>query len=322
MGIVLTVIAVVVVLVVLIAGVLGLSLVSLYVQLQASGVPVTITRLLGTKLRQLDPKYVAENLIALHKAGIPADIDQLETHILAGGHLADVTSAAISAHKAGMDFSFARLAAIDLAGRGVLEAVNASVNPKVLVCPAKSSERIMGVARDGVRLSARVRVTVRANLDRLVGGAGEQTILARVGEGIVGAIGRAASHKEILERPEAIAAYILDRGLDSGTGFSIVSVDVADVDVVDNVGARLAEEQAGADTKVAQARAEMRRAMAVASEYENKAATLGMTANVIAARSTIPLALAGACRSGRVWRLPRPVLAGPQPHLWDASSNV
>jgi uncharacterized protein YqfA (UPF0365 family) len=310
LGAVLGVIALIVVAVVL-------SCLKLWIQSQASGVHVTFPYLLGVKLRRVDPELLINQAVTLHKAGLEVELPLLEAHVLAGGNLARVVEANVSAAKAGLEVSFQGLAAIDLAGRDIAGAVQASVNPKVLICPPQNLPGITGVARDGIRLGARVRVTVRANLDRLVGGANEQTITARVGEGIVGAIGAAERHKDILERPELISQWILSRGLDSGTAFEIVSVDVSDVDVLDNVGAHLAEVQADADKKLAQAQAEIRRMMGVAREQEMNAKVVEMTSQLTAAKATVPLALAGAARQGTMWLTPRPVLAPPARLLWQ-----
>ncbi len=299
----------------------GLSFLPIWVQARASGVPVSFVQMLGMKLRGLDPKRLYEVLITAHKAGLDLNMDDLEAHVLAGGHLEAAVSAVISAEKAGLGVGFDRMCAIDLAGRDVEQAVEAAVNPRVLSCPAPGLPQISGVARDGIRVGAKVRVTVRANLEKLVGGAGEQTILARVGEGIVGAIGKMTSHSEAQERPELISQYILSHGLDSGTAFEIVSVDVADIDILDNVNARLREVQAQTDKVVAQARAEMRRMMAVARQQEMKARVVEMTAQLTANQALLPLAEAGACRNGQIWRSPRAVRAVWGRHRWDAAGG-
>ncbi len=290
---------------------------ALWIQARVSGVNVSFIEMIGMKLRGLNPNFILEQAIRLAKADIHVPFDSLEAHMLTGGNLQRVAEAIISASKAGINVDFDQLAAIDLAGRDVFYAVDAIVNPKVLVCPPSGSGRVLGVARDGIRVNATVRVTVRTNLERLVGGANEETVIARVGEGIVAAIGAAASHKEILERPEIISQYILSRGLDSGTSFEIVSVDVADVDVVDNVGARLAEEQAAADTVVAQARAEGRRMMAVALEREMRARVTEMNSQLIAARVVLPSEIAQSCRVGRMWRSRFPVHSTITRQLWN-----
>ena len=299
-----------VVLVALLAfGVLLLSFLNLWLQAKASGVQVGLMDMLMMRLRRVDPILVVNAMVSMSKAGVDVPLGALEAHVLAGGNLSGVANAVIAAEKAGLGADFRRLAAIDLCGRDVAAAVNARVNPRVLLCPPAGSEAaaISGVAQDGVRLSVTARVTVRTRMDRLVGGAGEDTVVARVGEGIVTAIGRARSHREILARPETITQYLLAKGLDSGTCFEILSVDIADVDVRDNVGARLKAAQADADKRIAQAQAEMRRTAAVASHQEMTARTLDMTSRVVAARAVVPLAAAAALKEanlGRVAPLP------------------
>lgn len=285
----------------------------LWIQAKATAVPVSLLDMVSMRLRKVDPALVVQTLISLTKAGVPAATDELEAHFLSGGRLERVGGALISAHKAGLGVSFRQLAAMDLAGRDVLAAVEGRVNPRVLVCPPAKSKlaAISGVCQDGVRLGVRARITVRTNLERLVGGAGEETVLARVGEGIVAAIGRSGSHKEILARPELIAEHLLGRGLDSGTSFEILSVDIAGVDVMDNVGARLQSFQAETDKKIAQARAEIRRATAVAAQLEMRAETLDSYAGVVVAKASLPLASAAAFRESNIgiprpWPAPRP----------------
>lgn len=319
---VLIVFAVVVGLTTLVFGVVCLSFFQVWVQSRASGVGVPFRQLLGMKLRGLNPKFVMHNQITLAKAGVDVEVDSLEAHILAGGNLAGVVDATISSQKAGLGFGFLRIAAIDLAGRDVVDAVRICVNPKVLVCPPRDSDKIMGVARDGIRLNAKVMVTVRTNLERLVGGANEETVIARVGEGIVSAIGNAENHKAILEAPEFISRYILSRGLDSGTSFEIVSIDISDVEVVDNVGARLREAQADADQQVAEARAEMRRAMAAAHEREMRAKVEEMNVQLTAAQATVPQAMARAYNDGNIWRSSVPPRAGFGRQLWDSLDSI
>ena len=297
------------------------SVAPVWLQARSSGVELSLLQLFGIKLRGLDPLTMVEALVTLNKAGVTADMSSLEAHVLAGGNLQAVVAASVAADKAGLGIKLDRICAIDLAGRDVVSAVEASVNPKVLFCPPARNEMVSGVARDGIRLGAKVRVTVRANVERLVGGAGEATIIARVGEGIVAAIGKVDSHKEILENPILISKYILERGLDAGTAFEIVSVDVGDVDIVDNLGARLAEAQAHSDKQVAQARAEMRRVMAVARENEMGALVREMTAQLTANQASLPLALSEACHSGKMWLSPRPVIAIWGAHRWDASTG-
>lgn len=247
------------------------------------------------RLRKVSPPSVVRPLIAATKAGLHMDSSQLEAHFLAGGDVDRVVRALISADKANIDLPFQQAAAIDLAGRDVFEAVQVSVNPKVVQTP-----RVAAMAKDGIQLIAIARVTVRANINRLVGGAGEETILARVGEGIVSTIGSADSHKAVLENPDAISKTVLGKGLDSGTAFEILSIDIADVDVGKNIGAELQADQAEADKRVAQARAEERRAMAVAEEQEMKARVEEMRAQVISAEAQIPLAMADAFRAGNL----------------------
>lgn len=270
---------------------------NLWVNAKAAGVPLSILQMAMMRLRRIDPARILDAAIRLWKAGAATEIDALEAHVLAGGHLEAVVEALISARKAGIAVDFPAVAAIDLAGRDVVDAVQARVNPKVVTVPPAGSPSggISGVARDGIRLEARARVTVRTRLERMVGGAGEDTIVARVGEGIVAAIGRAASHREILEKPDLISACLLEKGLDSGTCYEILSVDIADVDVLDNVAARLKSSQAEADKRIAQAQAEVRRATAVAAQQEMRARTVESAGRVTMARATVPLALAGAC---------------------------
>jgi len=273
-----------------------------WLRTKAVALPVSIFDLVWARLRGLRPEYLVDCMITLWNAGIKVPMADLEAHALCGGNLGAVTDAVVSAEKADLGVSFRELAAIDLAGRNVVDAVNTRVNPKVLVCPPVNSGLtvISAVARDGIQLGAKARVTVRTNLARLVGGAGEETIVARVGEGIVTAIGRAESHREILERPEVISAYVLSRGLDSGTCFEVLSIDIADVDVHDNVAARLRTSQAAADKRIAQARAEIRRAAALASQQEMKARTTESEARVEAARSIVPRGVAAAFEEGNL----------------------
>ncbi len=269
--------------------------VRLWIEAISAGVTVSIGSLVGMRLRKVSPPAVVRPLITATMAGIPLDIGQLEAHYLAGGRVDRVVGALISADKANIDLEFNQAAAIDLAGRDVFEAVQVSVNPKVINTP-----KVAAMAKDGIQLIAIARVTVRANINRLVGGAGEETILARVGEGIVSTIGSADSHKAVLENPDNISKVVLAKGLDSGTAFEILSIDIADVDVGKNIGAELQTDQAEADKRVAQARAEERRAMAVAEEQEMKARVVEMQAEVVKAEAQVPLALADALRSGNL----------------------
>ena len=267
--------------------------VRLWVEALSAGVKVNIGTLVGMRLRKVSPAAIVRPLINATKAGLDLDINQLEAHYLAGGRVDRVVGALISADKANIELAFNQAAAIDLAGRDVFEAVQFSVTPKVINTP-----RVAAMAQDGIQLIAVARVTVRANINRLVGGAGEETILARVGEGIVSTIGSSASHKAVLENPERISKTVLSKGLDSGTAFEILSIDIADVDVGKNIGAELQTDQAEADKRVAQARAEERRAMAVAHEQEMKARVEEMKAEVVRAEAQIPLAIAEAFRNG------------------------
>ena len=269
--------------------------VRLWIEATFSGVSLGLGTLVGMRLRKVSPPGVVRPLIAATKAGLELSVSHLEAHFLAGGDVDRVVRALISADKASIALPFQQAAAIDLAGRDVFEAVQVSVNPKVVQTP-----RVAAMAKDGIQLIAIARVTVRANINRLVGGAGEETILARVGEGIVSTIGSADTHKGVLENPDAISKTVLHKGLDSGTAFEILSIDIADVDVGKNIGAELQTDQAEADKRVAQARAEERRAMAMAREQEMKARVEEMRAQVIAAEAQIPLAMADAFRSGNM----------------------
>lgn len=262
--------------------------VGLWITAIFSGVRVGIGTLIGMRLRKVNPAEIIRPLISATKAGLKLDAGQMEAHYLAGGNVGRVVTALISADRANIELPWKRATAIDLAGRDVLEAVQVSVNPKVIQTP-----RVAAVAKDGIQVVAVARVTVRANIERLVGGAGEETIIARVGEGTVSSIGSAATHKMVLENPDAISKYVLERGLDAGTAFEILSIDIADVDVGRNIGAELQTDQAEADKKIAQAKAEERRAMAVAAEQE-------MRARVVEAEAQVPLALAEALRNGRL----------------------
>ncbi|MEZ4423865.1 MAG: flotillin-like protein FloA [Gemmatimonadota bacterium] len=269
--------------------------VKLWLEAIFSGVRVGIGQLVGMRLRRVNPAAVVRPLISATKAGLPLNSHELEAHYLAGGDVERVVRALISADKANIDLSFQQAAAIDLAGRDVFEAVQVSVNPKVITTP-----RVAAMAKDGIQLIAIARVTVRANINRLVGGAGEETIVARVGEGIVSNIGSAESHKAVLENPDNISKTVLAKGLDSGTAFEILSIDIADVDVGKNIGAELQTDQAEADKRIAQAKAEERHAMALAQEQEMRAKVQEMRAELVAAESKVPLAIAEAFRSGNL----------------------
>jgi uncharacterized protein YqfA (UPF0365 family) len=258
-----------------------------------SGVKVGIFSLIGMRLRQVPPHLIVDAMIQTKKAGIDVSSDVLEAHYLAGGNVLRVVAALVAADKANMDLSIQRATAIDLAGRDVLEAVQMSVNPKVIETP-----EVAAMAKDGIQVKAIARITVRANLDRLVGGAGEETILARVGEGIVTTIGSADSHKRVLENPDMISTTVLNKGLDSGTAFEILSIDIADVNIGKNIGAQLQTDQANADKNIAQAKAEERRAMAVAQEQEMKAKISEMRAKLVEKEAQVQLALAEAFRNG------------------------
>ena len=269
--------------------------ITLWISALAAGVRISIFTLVGMRLRRVIPSRIVNPLIKASKAGLTVTINQLESHYLAGGNVDRVVNALIAAHRANIELPFERAAAIDLAGRDVLEAVQMSVNPKVIETPF-----IAGVAMDGIEVKAKARITVRANIDRLVGGAGEETIVARVGEGIVSTLGSSTSHKKVLENPDLISQTVLSKGLDSGTAFEILSIDIADVDIGKNIGAELQTEQAEADKKIAQAKAEERRAMAVASEQEMKAKVVEMRAKVVGAEAEVPLAMSEALRSGNM----------------------
>ena len=269
--------------------------VRLWVTALASGAYVALSSLIGMRLRKVSPATIVYPLISATKAGLDLNVTDLEAHYLAGGNVGNVVNALISADKANIELDFKRAAAIDLAGREVLEAVQLSVNPKVIQTP-----RVAAVAKDGIQLIATARVTVRANIRRLVGGAGEETIMARVGEGIVSTIGSAESHKAVLENPDRISKTVLEKGLDSGTAYEILSIDIADVDVGKNIGAELQTDQAEADKRVFQAKAEQRRAMAVAAAQEKRALVEEMRARVVEAEAQVPLAMAEAFRSGNL----------------------
>lgn len=269
--------------------------VNLWFTAQLSGVRINLLNLFLMRLRKVPPSLVVNAMITSTKAGLNLTTNDIETHFLAGGHVNNVIKALISADKANIPLTFKLATAIDLAGRDVFDAVQLSVNPRVINTPP-----VAAVAKDGIQLIAKARVTVRANINQLVGGAGEETILARVGEGIVTTIGSAINHKEVLENPDRISKTVLEKGLDSGTAFEILSIDIADIDIGENVGAKLQTDQAEADLKVANARAEERRAMAVASEQEMRSKAQEARAKVIEAEAQLPLAMAEAFRSGNM----------------------
>lgn len=290
------------VILVIIAGIIALvlfyfifSYLALWVQALVSGARVGLLNIIFMRFRKVPPKLIVESKIMAVKAGIEIPTDDLESHYLAGGNVSRVVQALIAADKANIDLTFNRSVAIDLAGRDVLEAVRMSVNPKVIETPL-----VTAMAKDGIQLRALSRVTVRANIDRLVGGAGEETILARVGEGIVTTIGSAKNHKEVLENPDSISKTVLRKGLDAGTAYEILSIDIADVDVGKNIGAELETDRAEADKKIAQAKAEEKRAMAFAEEQVMKARVQEMRAKVVEAEAQVPLAMAEAFRNGNL----------------------
>jgi uncharacterized protein YqfA (UPF0365 family) len=274
----------------------------LYIQALASGANVALVQLIGMTLRRVNARVIVDSRIMAKKAGLDYDTPQLEAHYLARGNEPNVIRALIAADKAKIDLGFDRACAIDLAGRDVLDAVKTSVNPKVIDCPdpTKGRQTIDAVAMDGIQLKAKARVTVRANIERLVGGATEETIIARVGEGIVTTIGSAETHKRVLENPDSISKRVLEKGLDSGTAFEILSIDIADIDVGENIGAKLQADQADADKVVAQAEAEKRRAMAVARAQEMTALVEENRAKVVLAEAEVPKAISQAFREGNL----------------------
>jgi len=271
----------------------------LWINAKAAGVSISLLQLFLMRLRKVPPPVIVSAMIEAHKAGLKnITRDQLEAHYLAGGHVERVVHALVSAEKANIDLSFQMATAIDLAGRDVFQAVQMSVNPKVIDAPASGA--IAAVAKNGIQLLVRARITVRANIKQLVGGAGEETVIARVGEGIISSIGTAETHKEVLENPDSISKVVLKKGLDAGTAFEILSIDIADIDIGKNIGAELQMDQAQADKNIAQAKAEERRAMAVALEQEMKAKAQEARAKVIEAEAEVPKAMAEAFRSGNL----------------------
>lgn len=269
--------------------------VGLWITALFSGVRISLATLFGMKIRRVRPIRIVNPMIQATKAGLDLSTDKLEAHLLAGGNVNTVVNALIAAQRANINLEFEQAAAIDLAGRDVLEAVQVSVNPKVIETPI-----ISAVAKDGIEVKVKARVTVRANIERLVGGAGEETIIARVGEGVVTTVGSSESHKEVLENPDRISKTVLDKGLDSGTAFEILSIDIADIDIGRNIGAELQADQAEADKKIAQAKAEERRAMAIAKEQEMKAEVVQMKSKVVEAEARVPLAIAKAFEDGKL----------------------
>jgi len=292
-----------IVLVALIIGLVLMKFIGIWIRARVSNAPVGLLNLVAMWIRKVPPSLIVDSRITAAKAGLDFSTDQLEAHLLAGGHVDDVVLSMIAADKAGIPLIFDRACAIDLAVKGtsktVLEAVRTSINPAVIDCPG-DGKKIDAVARDGIQLRARARVTVRTNLERFVGGATEETIIARVNEGIVTSIGSAQSHKDVLENPDHISHRVLERGLDANTQFEILSIDIADVDVGENIGATLQASQAEADKQVAQAKAEVRRAAAVATEQEMSARTQEMRAKLVEAEAEIPMAIAEAFRSGNL----------------------
>ena len=269
--------------------------IGLWISALASGVHVSFGTLIGMKIRRIQPKRLVYPLIKANKAGLNLNVSKLETHFLAGGNVDRVINALIAAQRANIEMAFEKACAIDLAGRDVFEAVQMSVTPKVIETPI-----VAAIAKDGIELRAKARVTVRTNIERLVGGAGEETVIARVGEGIVTTVGSADTHKQVLENPDLISRTVLQKGLDAGTAYEILSIDIADVDVGRNIGAQLMMDQAEADRRIAQAKAEERRAMAVAHEQEMKAAVQEMRAKVVEAEADVPRAMAAALREGKL----------------------
>src|SRR5216683_275464 len=267
----------------------------MWIRTIAAGVPLSVVALIRMRLIGIQPSVIVTNLVRARKAGLALTVEQMQSHYLAGGNIQKVTLAMIAAQRAQIPLEWQRASAIDLAGRDVLEALQTSVNPKVIETPI-----FQGVAQNGIQLNVKARITVRSNLDRYVGGAGEPTIVARVGEGVVSAVGAAVDHKEVLEYPDRISKAVLSKGLDAGTAFEIVSIDIADVDVGKNIGAELQTAQAEADRRIAQAKAAERQYAALAAEQEQKAETQAMRAKVVAAEAQIPQAIAEAFRSGRL----------------------
>ena len=279
-----------------------ISFFQLWLRAMLSGASVGLLSLVGMRLRKVNPAVIVDSRIMAVKAGLRVSTNELETHYLASGNVVRVVQALIAANKANITLNFQQATAIDLAGRDVLEAVQTSVRPKVIDCPdpSKGAPTVAAVAMDGIQLKAKARVTVRTNINRLVGGATEETIIARVGEGIVTTIGSSPTHKKVLENPDIISKVVLERGLDAGTAFEILSIDIADVDVGENIGASLQIKQAEADKQIAQARAEERRAMARARETEMQAQVIEMRARVVEAEAEVPRAMAEAFRNGNL----------------------
>ena len=292
---ILIIVGIIILVLILVSIFLSFVPVGLWFTALASGVHVSFGTLIGMKFRRIQPKRLVYPLIKASKAGLDLNVSKLETHFLAGGNVDRVINALIAAQRANIEMAFEKACAIDLAGRDVFEAVQMSVTPKVIETPV-----VAAIAKDGIELRAKARVTVRTNIERLVGGAGEETVIARVGEGIVTTVGSSGTHKEVLENPDLISRTVLSKGLDAGTAYEILSIDIADVDVGRNIGAQLMMDQAEADRRIAQAKAEERRAMAVAHEQEMKAAVQEMRAKVVEAEAEVPRAMAAALREGKL----------------------
>lgn len=284
----------------LILSIVLFKFINLWIQAYLAQTKIGLFRLVGMQLRKVNPTVIVRGMISATQAGLKLDVAEVEAHYLAGGNVLNVINSLIAADRANLNIDFRRATAIDLAGRDVLDAVRTCVNPKVIDCPEAGTRKVAAMARNGIQVLARARVTVRTNIDRLVGGATEETIIARVGEGIVSSIGSSESHKDVLENPDRISKTVLQKSLDAGTAFEILSIDIADVDVGDNIGARLQTDQAEADKRIAQAAAEGRRAMAVAEEQEHSAIVMANRAKLVLAEAEVPLAMADAFRSGNL----------------------
>lgn len=293
-------IIVIAIIVLVLLGILG-KFISLWFQAFVSGTPIPLFNIVGMSLRKIPPRTIVNARITLYKAGLKEiSVSDLETHYLAGGHVENVVTAMIAADKANIPLDWRRATAIDLAGRDLKDAVQTSVNPRVIDCPSVQGGYVTGVAKNGIQLHCRARVTVRTNIAQLVGGATEETIIARVGEGIVSAIGGAETHLKVLESPQTISKVVLDKGLDSATAFMILSIDIVEIRVGDNIGAKLQAEQAEANKRIAQADAEKRRAMAVAAEQENKALVREKEAELVKAEASVPIAVSKALEKGNI----------------------
>ncbi|MBK8100768.1 MAG: flotillin-like protein FloA [Planctomycetes bacterium] len=312
---------------------ISLKFINLWIQAYMSRTPISFFQLVGMQLRKVNPTVIVRGMISATQAGLPLRTNEIEAHYLAGGNVLNVVRALIAADRANLGLAFTQAAAIDLAGRDVLDAVQTSVTPKVIDCPPEG--KVAAMAKNGIQVLAKARVTVRTNIKRLVGGATEETIIARVGEGIVSTIGSSDTHKDVLENPDRISKGVLAKGLDAGTAFEILSIDIADVDIGDNIGARLQADQAEADKRVAQAAAESRRAMAVAAEQENIAEIAANRAKLVLAEAEVPQAMADAFRSGNMGimdyqrmknleadtRMRGQIAAGEEAHMADERSR-